>query len=124
MSSNDVKWCESYAKHLIATAATNGAIVIWDIQKPVGQKQDRIISEHSRAVNRVGFHPTDPILLMSASQDGSMKLWDLRTKGRAVQTFDGKSESVRDVQFNPVISHEFAAAFENGTVHVPPTFVL
>lgn len=32
-------------------------------------------------------------------------------------TFDGKSESVRDVQFNPVLSTDFACAFENGTVH-------
>lgn len=31
-------------------------------------------------------------------------------------TFEGKSESVRDVQFSPVNQHEFAAAFENGTV--------
>ena len=104
---------------MIVSAATNGAIVIWDISKPVGQKQERIITEHSRAVNRICFHPTDPVLLLSASQDGSMKLWDLRGKtNRAQLTFDGKSESVRDVQFNPVITHEFAAAFENGTVHV------
>lgn len=39
LSCNDVKWCNSYAKHLIATAATNGAIVIWDLNKAAGQKQ-------------------------------------------------------------------------------------
>ena len=33
-------------------------------------------------------------------------------------TFEGKAESVRDAQFNPVHQFDFAAAFENGTVQV------
>ncbi|KAI9143812.1 WD40-repeat-containing domain protein, partial [Paraphysoderma sedebokerense] len=114
-SSNDVKWCNHYAKFTIATAATNGAIVIWDLQKP-GQKLERVINEHTRAVNRVTFHPTEPILLLSASQDGTLKLWDLRAKNFARHTFEGKAESVRDVQFSPTFAYEFAAAFENGTI--------
>lgn len=32
--------------------------------------------------------------------------------------FEGKSESVRDVQYNPMVSHDFAAAFETGTIQV------
>jgi WD40 repeat protein len=84
------------ARNLIATAATNGAVVIWDLNKAPGQKQgkamidleafcwrdetklsitDRIITEHTRAVNRISFHPTDSVILLSASQDGTMKLW-------------------------------------------------
>jgi WD40 repeat protein len=103
------------AKHLIATAATNGSIVLWNLNKPVGQRQDRIISEHSRAVNRLCFHPTDAIILLSASQDGTMRMWDLRTKNTAQYVFEGKSEAVRDVQFAPGNAYAFAAAFENGT---------
>ncbi|ORZ34773.1 WD40-repeat-containing domain protein [Catenaria anguillulae PL171] len=119
LSSNDVKWSNSYAKNTVATAATNGAIVIWDIQKP-GQKLDRVINEHQRAVNRLAFHPSEPVILLSASQDSSLKLWDLRTKGPARHTFECKAEAARDVQFNPSpgAAHEFVAAFENGTVQV------
>lgn len=35
----------------------------------------RIITEHTRTVNRVQFHATEPTLLLSGSQDGTMKMW-------------------------------------------------
>lgn len=64
-----VKWCH-LQKQLIATSATNGAVVIWDVHRATN-KQERVISEHMRAVNRIAFHPTNPVLLLSASQDGT-----------------------------------------------------
>ncbi|KAJ3018418.1 WD repeat-containing protein 24 [Thoreauomyces humboldtii] len=115
-SINDVKWGNSFAKSTIATAATNGAVVIWDLNRPNVHKLERILTEHTRAVNRINFHPTEPGLLLSASQDGSMRLWDLRAKSIARNAFEGKSESVRDVQFCPSNPWEFVAAFENGTI--------
>lgn len=39
-------------------------------------------------------------------------------RSQARYRFEGKSESVRDVQFNPLIHHEFAAAFEAGIIQV------
>ena len=115
-SSNDVKWANSTYKQHIVTAATNGSIVVWDLNMSSNQKIDRIISEHQRAVNRIAFHPFEPFILLSASQDGTMKIWDLRMKSTAPTTFEGKSEAVRDVQFSPVNGYEFASAFENGTI--------
>ncbi|KAI8065802.1 WD40-repeat-containing domain protein [Gongronella butleri] len=115
-SSNDVKWGNNATKAKIATAATNGAIVIWDIYR-VGRKAERFINEHSRAVNRICFQPENGHMLLSASQDGTMRCWDLRDpRAGAKFRFEGKSESVRDVQFNPIAHYEFAAAFETGTL--------
>ncbi|OAJ44925.1 hypothetical protein BDEG_28105 [Batrachochytrium dendrobatidis JEL423] len=114
-SSNDVQWAGAYSKSVFATAATNSGVILWDLRKSSKEKLDRVITEHARAVNRISFHPTDPLLL-TASQDGSVKLWDLRIKGVARHTFDGRAESVRDVQFVPTGVFEFAAAFENGSV--------
>ncbi|KAG0749967.1 hypothetical protein G6F57_004287 [Rhizopus arrhizus] len=115
-SSNDVKWGNNATKHKVATAATNGAIILWDLNK-VGRKSERVITEHSRAVNRISFQPENGNILLSASQDGMMKCWDFRDpRNSAKFRFEGKSESVRDVQFNPVNVYEFAAAFETGTI--------
>jgi WD40 repeat protein len=36
---------------------------------------DRVISEHTRAVNRVCFQPNSGFTLLSASQDGNIKSW-------------------------------------------------
>jgi hypothetical protein len=44
---------------------------------------------------------------------------DLRDpKAIAKYSYEGKSESVRDVQFNPLSTNEFAAGFETGTIQV------
>ncbi|KAG2220306.1 hypothetical protein INT45_009939 [Circinella minor] len=116
-NSNDVKWGNNATKSKLATAATNGAIILWDINRTTGRRAERVINEHSRAVNRVCFQPDNGNILLSASQDGTMKCWDLRDPKLASRyRFEGKSESVRDVQFNPVHQHEFAAAFEMGTI--------
>lgn len=80
----------------MATAATNGAIILWDLNK-IGRKAgrfviqhgnkwvyvcglrflltERVITEHSRAVNRICFQPDNGNILLSASQDGMMKCW-------------------------------------------------
>lgn len=45
----------------------------------IGQPE-AVFLGHSRAVNRLAWHPTGhrPYLLLSASQDGTVKLWDRR----------------------------------------------
>ncbi len=118
-------------KSMIATAATNGAVVIWNINKE-GQKQgkptlfllplpkllsERVINEHTRTVNRITWHPDHAYTLLSASQDGTMKLWDIRDPTNCKVTFDGKAEAVRDVQFSKFPNY-FAAAFDNGTIQI------
>ncbi|KNC83575.1 hypothetical protein SARC_04180 [Sphaeroforma arctica JP610] len=118
-SSYDVDWhphpsCGNW----IATAASNGAIVLWDLNLADVKKTARIIKEHGRSVHRVRFNALEHHMLLSGSQDGSMKLWDLRTKNNHIHSFEGRAESVRDVGFNPHNGTTFAAAFENGSVQV------
>ena len=47
-----------------------------------------------------------------------MKLWDLRVHDQACMTFEGRSDAVRDVQFNKLNFNEFAAAFDTGIIQV------
>ena len=102
---------------MIATASTNGALVLWDLEKEAPVKVDRIISEHRRAINRIDFNPVVGHWILSGSQDGTMRIWDLRAKSsQAGLVLYGKSESVRDVQFSKTNSLDFAAAFENGSI--------
>lgn len=81
-------------KNKVVTAATNGSIVLWDINKATGRRAgiklegwtfgcvifkvislERMINEHSRSVNRVCFQPENGHILLSASQDGTMRCW-------------------------------------------------
>lgn len=117
-SCNDVAW-NYMDENVLATAATNGVVVTWNLQKQSRSKLDVIFSDHKRTVNKVCFHPSEPHFLLSGSQDGTMKLFDLRRK-EASSEFISNSESVRDVQFAPgTFSYfNFAAVQENGAVEI------
>lgn len=93
-------------------------MVLWNIQLNAS-KQERVFSDHKRTVNRICWHFENPDLLLSGSQDGTMKIWDLREADAAAKlTFQGQSEAVRDVQFNPFYQNFFGACFDNGTIQV------
>ncbi|CAD6208442.1 GSCOCG00003454001-RA-CDS [Cotesia congregata] len=113
-SCNDVTW-NLNDDHLIATAATNGAVVLWNLNKVTRSKQEHVFTDHKRTVNKVSFHTTEPMWLISGSQDGTMKCFDLRIK-EAAKTFYSNTESVRDVEFSPHQQYTFAAVSENGHV--------
>jgi WD40 repeat protein len=72
--------------HLLATAATNGAVVVWNLNRLSRSKQEHVFMDHKRTVNKVSFHTSEPTWLISGSQDGTMKCFDLRT-GEATRTF-------------------------------------
>jgi WD40 repeat protein len=102
----------------MCTAATNGKIVIWNIEKAGIAKQERIYDEHGRTVNRVCWHPSDPMIVLSASQDSSIKLWDIREASSKL-TMQSKAGPSRDVMWMPTSnSFKFAAAFETGVVQI------
>ncbi|XP_071446852.1 GATOR2 complex protein WDR24 [Hetaerina americana] len=115
-SCNDVAW-NSIEDNILATAATNGAVVLWNLGRSSRSKQEHVFGDHKRTVNKVSFHSAEPNWLISGSQDGTMKWFDLRTK-EATRTFYSNTESVRDVQFSPRQHHLFAGVSENGTVQL------
>jgi len=118
---NDCCWhpslIENY-KFLIATAATNGAVVIWNTTREGSKSVERVLTDHSRAVNKLVWAPDKPDCLLTGSQDSTLRLWDFRDPNNSRIIFNPKSESIRDVQFNPFQPNQFAAAFDNGTVQI------
>ena len=57
-SCNDVVW-NQLEDTLLATAATNGAVVLWNLGKPTSSKQLHIFMEHKRTVNKVIINKMD-----------------------------------------------------------------
>ncbi|XP_071158267.1 GATOR2 complex protein WDR24-like isoform X1 [Mytilus galloprovincialis] len=117
-SVSDVAWSH-IDDNILASAATNGKVVIWDLNKPSKSKQDFIFQEHTRTVNRVCFHQVEGNYILSGSHDGSLKIFDIRLK-RVASTFSVGSTSIRDVQFCPSNFNyfAFAAADEGGNVQI------
>ena len=116
----DVKWSHGNFDTTIATAASNGRIIIYDLNKP--SVEIARLHEHTRQVHRIAFNPHQPAYLLSGSQDGTIRLWDLRALGgeHSVRTcgswkkFIGNSEGIRDVKWSPADGVVFAVGTESG----------
>ncbi|XP_022079765.1 GATOR complex protein WDR24-like [Acanthaster planci] len=114
-SCSDVVW-HPLKDELLATGATNGHVCTWNLLKHQGNKLEHEFTNHSRGVNRVSFHPLEWYILLSGSQDGTMKFFDLRSN-LCEATFGGKqNESVRDIQFSPHDSFYFATTSDTGGI--------
>lgn len=88
---------------MVACGLTDGTVSIFQVTGAGKAKLAHKFSDHKRVVNSMDFVELDQILL-SGSQDGTVKLWDLRTfnqkpvlKLRASQ----HSDPVRACQYSP-----------------------
>lgn len=72
--------------NVLATATTGGAVVTWNLNRSSRNKQEHVFNDHRRTVNKVTFHSVESNLLMSGSQDGTIKCFDLRLK-EALKTY-------------------------------------
>ena len=119
---NDVKWSHGAFSTTIATAGASGQIVVYDINR-AGVEIARL-HEHARQVHRLGFNPHQGAYMLSGSQDGTVRMWDLRALAgdRSVMTcqshrkYAGNSEGIRDLQWSPTDGTEFAVGTDNGSV--------
>ncbi|CDS38078.1 WD repeat protein 24 putative [Echinococcus multilocularis] len=111
---NDVAWSDS--KSVLATCSNAGDLIVWDLSR--GITQSVCFMGHSRSVHRIHFNPNAPNEIISASHDGTVKLFDVRDQScRLVFHVRTTAPSpARDVVYCPREGHTLAAAFENGLV--------
>lgn len=111
----DVKAGYQNCSKYIATSTTTGSILMFNTES--SKKLLYKFSDHTRAVNSIAFNQLDGSALISGSQDGAMKLWDLRSStGKAVLTMHGSSDAVRSLQFSPFHNKKLAAIFDSGVI--------
>ncbi|QSS56634.1 WD domain-containing protein [Histoplasma capsulatum var. duboisii H88] len=123
LAAKDVKWSHGEYDRIIATAAANGRIVLYDLKRP-GLELGRL-QEHNRQVHKLAFNPHRGAWLLSGSQDATIRMWDLRMVSgeRGAMSFgskfrfNGHSEAVRDIKWSPVDGVEFATATDSGAIH-------
>ena len=128
---DDVAWAKGASGDYVAAATSSGKIILYDLGHaglPAAQ-----LHEHYRQVHRITFNPHRGSLLLSGSQDGTVRLWDVRdarrhagntqrtstpatSKMQSKSKFAGQSDSVRDVKWSPTDGVDFAFGTDSGWV--------
>lgn len=69
-------------------------------------------SGHTKGVNAIEFLPRSGHLLLSASLDCTVKLWDVYHDRSVLRSFMGHSKAVKDISFNHDGSKFVSAGFD------------
>ncbi|KAK4129788.1 hypothetical protein N657DRAFT_640459 [Parathielavia appendiculata] len=129
LSIKAVRWGQPQGKQALFTAGTSGKIFQYDLVRAgstaLGSPVDCVqIREDSRQVNALDLNPHRNSWLLSGSQDGIVRCFDVRqpTQTRAgatfrsIQAFKCNADGVRHVQWNPKDGFIFACGTEQGFV--------
>jgi len=117
---HDVAWAKGTTGNFVAAATSNGVIILYDLNR-LGIEIARLF-DHRRQVHRVTFNPHAGWYMLSASQDGTVRLWDIRDHQRKANTFTshwstpGMKDGIRDVKWSPTEGTEFALGTDGGWI--------
>ncbi|GMG24323.1 unnamed protein product [Ambrosiozyma monospora] len=104
---------QNYGRH-VAYSTLSGSIHLYNLDKG---RVKTSLNEHQRAVNSIDFSIVSPYYLLSGSQDGKMKLWDLRVNSsKSAITMNGNADAVRCVKFNPRLPRTVCGIFDSGII--------
>lgn len=115
----DVAWAKGDCGDYVAAATSSGKVILYDLGHagvPAAQ-----LHEHFRHVHKVTFNPHRGSLLLSGSQDGTVRLWDVRDVRSAStlqskRKYSGQSDGVRDVKWSPTEGVDFAFGTDSGWI--------
>lgn len=118
-----VKWSHGDFVDVIIAASANGVITAYDLKQVAEGLEIARVQAHTREIYKLAINPHKPHWLLSASRDGTVKSWNIRSPKdnpsgayfRLWHTFRCKSE-VLDVEWSPTDGLVFACCTELGQV--------
>lgn len=98
-----LSWSQEKAA-ILAAVAFNGSVLVYDTDSSTELHH---FTEHNVRTWSVDFSTQEPTLLLSGSDDKTVRLWDVGRSSQSVLTLP-TGASVCSVKFNPYASHEIA----------------
>ena len=117
LPAKDVRWSHKHYAHVVATAAPQGRVALYDVSRSGSRVELHHIFQHKVQVHKLDFDPHAGYMLLSGDQNGLCNIWDIRDpkqpRGYAQYTIKAP---VRDVRWSPTDAWEFALCTEQGFV--------
>lgn len=108
--------CWSYnpltLKAILAFAGFHGII---KVVYPMSMSSTQVYFGHSRSINQLKIHPNDPSILLSASADHTLRLWNIES-GQCIAIFggvDGHKDQVVNADFDSTGSRIVSCGVDN-----------
>lgn len=108
--------------HFLVVGLQNGNLTVWNVE--LGELICRL-SDHSGAVHGLTFDPVDCSVMVSCSEDRTLKVWDLTDSGNMTVTFGGerakgpaRTQVVLDCAFSPNDRHTVASVGNERAVYL------
>ncbi|MEM7124822.1 MAG: BTAD domain-containing putative transcriptional regulator [Chloroflexota bacterium] len=98
---------------ILAGGERNGSIYLWDMRPDSRGETLATLEGHTSVIQQVVFSP-DGKLLASASEDWTIRLWDVE-RSKLLYTIRGHTQIVTDVAFHPY-GAVLASSSDDGTV--------
>jgi histone-binding protein RBBP4 len=76
------------------------------------------IEAHSMEINSVDFNPLNEFLLLTASNDKTVALWDIRNLKIKIHTFEHHKNDILGARWNPNIESMFASFSADRRVNI------
>jgi hypothetical protein len=112
-----VRWSHSELDTTIVTASGNGIVTLYDLNRVGSGVEVGRIKEHARQVHKLAINPHKANWLLSASQDGTARIFDIRQAAlSAWHVFKCNADAVRDIKWSPTEGFNFACCTASGAV--------
>jgi pre-mRNA-processing factor 17 len=83
-----------------------------DVKNYIPKKLLHTYHYHTKSITQVRFFPDSGHLLLSASADSKIALWDVYHQRELLRTYSGHSKSVNDIDFNPDGTQFLSASYD------------
>lgn len=78
----------------------------------VPKKHIHTWKSHTKPITALRFFPNSGHLLLSASADSKVKIWDIYHQRELLRTYSGHTKSVTDISFNTTGTHFVSASYD------------
>ncbi|KAF2148730.1 WD40 repeat-like protein [Myriangium duriaei CBS 260.36] len=85
---------------------------ISELKNYVPKRAIHTFKSHTKAITQMRFFPSSGHLLLSASADSKIKIWDVYHQRELLRTYSGHTKSVSDISYNYNGTHFLSASYD------------